>query len=84
MSAPAVDIAVHEMQQAEMAMNFQSPEWTIIEQWLSWRRYKIALSMLAEKDDDTRAKMHGMATMCMELIKLGEQGRADIAKHKDL
>lgn len=84
MSAPTVDTAVREMQAAEGAMNFQSPEWAVIEQWLGWRRYKIALSMLAEKDDDTRAKMHGMATMCMEIMKMGEQGRADIAKNKDL
>ena len=84
MTAPTKEQAARELAAAEHAMNFHSPEWRAFEEWLGWRRYVLAVQILAENDDNIRAKMYGMANMCMELIKMGEVGRKAVANDETL
>jgi hypothetical protein len=72
---PTKDAAREAMERAERVINFHSADLKMLEEWLGWRRYDIACSILAQTDDALRAKFYGMAQMCQELILMGTNAR---------
>lgn len=77
--APTKDAANAEMKTAELSINYHSPDFEALETWLGWRRYSLALQVLAEKDEQQAEKLHGQASMCQELILLIKDGRKGLA-----
>jgi len=67
---PTKDEARSVKTQAEAGINWRSPDLLLLREWLGWRRYELACSILGEADDPLRARMHGQAKMCEELINM--------------
>jgi len=75
MEVPNRDVARRELEDAESKIPFHLKEWAEFERWLGWKIYSFSLSMLTEGNDEERAKLHGKARMCEEILKLGQSAK---------
>lgn len=72
---PSIDVANAQKVALEKRINFLSQDWRMLEEWLGWEAYTLALQILAQPDDEQRGKLYGQAAECKKLILMGTEAR---------
>ena len=70
MSAPTKEQAREAMAEIVQLLDTHDGTWKLLKDYLGWKKYELALSVLSDGDGATRLTKHGMVKMCDELLKL--------------